>query len=72
MPAKLHSPLKQQEFYCVATNKRVSAKKDDICIVRLRNGQYARYATCPKTGVDMYKFIKDSQIDRLINKYGEC
>lgn len=64
--------LTQNEFYCVSTGKKVKVKSEDMCVVVLKNGVPALYATCPKTNTEMYKFIKHKDQDRLTKKFGSC
>ena len=64
--------LTQNEFYCVSTRKKVKVNPEDICVVVLKNGAPALYATCPKTNTEMYKFIKHKDKDRLVKKFSSC
>jgi len=72
MPNKLKTKLKQQEFYCVKCRKRCKSTKNDICIVEFKNGSNAMEGQCSKCDCMMYKFIKDKDVDKLIDKFGEC
>ena len=64
--------LTQNEFYCVKTRKTVKVKSEDMCVVVFKNGAPALHAQCPKTDIDMYKFIKHKDTERLAKKFGNC
>ena len=72
MPHKLRTKLKEDEFYCVACNKRCKANSEDICVVVFKNGVPALQGECSKCDCDVYKFIKWNSEDRLSEKYGRC
>ena len=72
MPAKLRTKLKQNEFYCVACNKRCSSKPDDTCVVVFKNGVPALQGYCAKCDCEVYKFIKWKSTDNMLKKYGSC
>lgn len=62
--------LKEREFYCVGQRKKCTAPADDIVVVQFRNGVYALEGYLPKYDAIAYKFIKDSKVNSMINKYG--
>lgn len=75
MPASLRKKLKQDEFYCVSCRARV--KGDDICVDVLKNrrvkgGVPTLAGYCKRCGTNVYKFVKRSAKDRLVDKYGRC
>ena len=72
MPKKLPKKLKEKEFYCVGQRKRCTAKVEDICVVEFRNGAVALEAYIPKYDTTAYKFIKQSKINAMTKKYGDC
>jgi hypothetical protein len=69
---KLRTPLKEDEFYCVACNRRCKSSKEDMCVTKFRNGSYALYGYCKPCDCDTYKIIKDSAVSSLTKKYGKC
>ena len=77
MPNKLKTPLKEQEFYCVSTRSRVTAHKDNISVrmyknKKMKNGlSPALYATCESCSSPLIKWIKHSDVDKLLKKYGK-
>ena len=71
MPNKLRTSLKEHQFYCVQCNKRCNGT--NICVTRLRNGTPALQAECSKCDdCEVYKIIKDKDVNRLTKKYGKC
>ena len=69
--------MKQTEFYCVSCRKRVVQKKDDMCVITLRNkkvagGVPALTSECRKCGTNLYKFIKRDSKEKMIDKFGSC
>jgi hypothetical protein len=71
------SPMKQNEFYCVAMRQRVTQKDKDICVVMMKNKKIPQgvpalrsYHTQSKS--TMYKFIAHASYDRMVSKYGKC
>jgi len=64
--------LKEDEFYCVACNRKCKSSKDDMCVVQFKNGRKALYGYCKPCDCDTYKIIKDSAVSRLSKKYGKC
>lgn len=78
MPTKLHSKLKQQEFYCVSCRARKSVKADNICVKKYKN-RVARdgytpalRGQCAKCGTNLTKFIKYTDEAKLTKKFGKC
>ena len=69
---KLRTPLKEDEFYCVACRRRCKSSKEDMCVIKFRNGTHALYGYCKPCDCDTYKIIKDSAVSRLTKKYGKC
>jgi hypothetical protein len=77
MPKRLRGKLKQTEFYCVSCRDRVRLHPDDICVTNFRNkrmegGTPALVGVCNECDVNVTKFIKHKDEDRLADKYGEC
>jgi hypothetical protein len=71
------SPMKQNEFYCVAIRQRVTQKDKDICVVMMKNkkvpgGVPALRSTHAMSNSTMYKFIARSSYDQMVSKYGKC
>tara|TARA_A100001011_G_C14319993_1_gene850051 strand:- start:3162 stop:3389 length:228 start_codon:yes stop_codon:yes gene_type:complete len=66
---KLKSRLKEREFYCVGQGKRCTAKAEDISVVEFKNGVFGLEAYLPRYDVVAYKFVKNSKVDTLVNKY---
>lgn len=68
--------LKEREFYCVKLRKVVTCKTEDICVKVFKNKRSgntpALRAICPKTGIQLTKFIKRDSADKMIEKYGKC
>jgi hypothetical protein len=69
--------LKENEFYCVALNKKVRVHADDICVKTFRNkkrkgGVPALEGYCKQTDSLIYKFISPEEKDYYIDKYGRC
>jgi len=75
MPNKLKKKLSQNEFYCVKCRRR--EKGTDICVKMLKNkkikgGVPTLVADCKKCDTVLYKFVKRTDKDKLIKKYGKC
>jgi len=68
-PRALRSKLKQNEFYSVASRKRVSVPKDDIRVKKDRVGRHRMVAKDPKTGDRLYKYIKEDKATALKRKF---
>jgi hypothetical protein len=73
------SPMKQNEFYCVAIRQRVTKQDKDICVVMMKNkkvagGVPALFSVHRYDGKEskMYKFIARESYDRMVSKYGKC
>ena len=77
MPNKLKTPLKEQEFYCVSNRSRVMADKNDISVRMYKNKKMkdgmspALYAICKNCPSPVIKWVKHSDVDKLIKKYGK-
>ena len=75
MPNKLRSKLKENQFYCVGTRRRVTAHPDDIGVKIYKNknipgGAPALVAECEKTGNYLHKWIPHDKKKYYLNKYG--
>ena len=73
------SPMKENEFYCVATRERVTKKDKDICVVMMKNkkipGGVPALLSVHYYGMKeskMYKFIPRDSYNRMVKKYGKC
>ena len=69
--------LKQNQFYCVVCNQRVTLPEDEICVKVFRNprmdgGTPALVGYHERCDSNLTKFIKHNSVDRMINKYGKC
>ena len=69
--------MRQNQFYCVACARKVTVKPEDICITTIRNkkrrgGVPTMVGWCNKCECELYKFIKDDDKQRYIDKYGKC
>ena len=75
---KLNTKLKQNEFYCVKCCARKTAKTEDICVKKYINDKSsvgykpALKAYCSKCETPLTKWIKHKDVDRLVDKYGDC
>jgi hypothetical protein len=75
---KLKTKLTQNQFYCVKCCKRISALTDNICVTEYKNkkatGGYtpALRSYCITCDTPLTKWIKHKDVDRLIDKYGNC
>ena len=63
--------LKERQFYNVSTGKRVMVPVDDIEVVKFKNGSYALLGYS-KDEDKMFKFIKESKIEKMESKYGKA
>jgi hypothetical protein len=64
--------MKTNEFYCVALKKIVTLRKDDICLVKLKNGRHALQGYCNKVDYHLIKFIKNDDISKMQTNFGKC
>ena len=68
--------LKQNQFYCLSCQAVRSCKDKDICVKLYRNSKTERTPSlickCPQCGVSLRKFIKHSQVDKMVEKYSKC
>lgn len=67
--------LKQNQFYCVSCQKRITIKdKDDIRIavypLKNRIKMPAMRSVCPECDTNLTKFQKVAKTQQLIDKYG--
>jgi hypothetical protein len=72
--------LRLNQFYCVCCGnpgkgKVVTLKPIDIKFVRLlnkkrKNGVAALKGLCRDCGCNLHRFIKESQVDTALSKYG--
>ncbi len=65
---KLKTKLKQQEFYCVACQKRVSCVARDIQVTNDRGGR-PRMESEDKHGHRLFKYIKWNDETKLKRKF---
>lgn len=64
--------MKTNEFYCVASRKKILIDSDNICVVKLKNGRHALKAYCKKYNYYLIKFIKDDSVSSMKSKFGKC
>ena len=64
--------LTQNQFYCVSCNKKKTSSTEDICAKVLKNGQAALKSECQTCGTNLTKFIKNSNYNTALKKYGKC
>ena len=72
MPVKLKTKLKEKEFYCVKCRQRCKSNPDSICVVKFKNGAHALNGACDNCDCSMYKFIKESDVNKFHKKYENC
>lgn len=76
--SKSRAKMAENQFYCVGCRKRVYSADEDICVTVYKNkinpeGETgALRSQCYECGTNLTKFVKNSAIDRLANKYGDC
>jgi len=63
--------LKERQFYNVSTRKSVMVPSDNISVVKFKNGSYALLGYS-KNDDKMFKFIQESKIQKMENKYGKA
>ena len=69
--------LTLRQFYCVKCRKKVTSSADDICVKKYTNkkrkgGVHALRSQCNKCDTNLTKFVKNSQVEKLIEKFGKC
>ena len=75
---KLKTKLKQNQFYCVSCCDRKTIHSDDMCVQEFKNKRAslgytpALRSSCHTCRTPLTKFIKYSDVDRMVNKYGYC
>jgi hypothetical protein len=68
--------LNQRQFYDVGSGKKFTAPVEDIDVVKMKNkkikgGVPALRVINPYTDNYSYKFIKRSDYDRMVDKFGK-
>jgi hypothetical protein len=69
--------MQENEFYCVKCRGSVKVPKKDICLKvfknkRVKDGVPALRAHCKKCDTSLTKFVKHSDKNKLMKKYGKC
>lgn len=64
------TPLKERQFYNVATRKREMVPADYIQIVKFKNGNFALLGIS-RDNDKMFKIISESKVEKLQKKYGK-
>jgi len=68
--------LNQNQFYCLSCRAKRSCKADNMCVKVYRNRKIGQVPTlkceCPQCGAPLTKFIKHSDTDKMVKKYGKC
>ena len=68
--------MKVNEFYCVKCRKIVKLKNDDICVKSIKNKKIgsipALKGYCQKCDVNLTKFVKRSDEEKLVKKFNKC
>lgn len=65
------APLKERQFYNVATRKREMVPNDYIEVVKFKNGNFALLGIS-KDNDKMFKIISESKLEKMENKYGKA
>lgn len=67
--------MKDQEFYCVKCRKKVHLPAKEIGVVFFHNKKRgeipALMGHCRQCDTKVTKFIKESQVPKMIEKFGE-
>lgn len=71
--------LRQNQFYCVKCEKRVTCKPNDMCVThysnkRVAGGKVPALKGSCRCGTNLTKFVKrdSNTLRKLVNKYGYC
>ena len=65
------APLKERQFYNVATRKREMVPGDYIEVVKFKNGNFALLGIS-KDNDKMFKIVAESKVEKLEKKYGKA
>ena len=65
------APLKERQFYNVATRKREMVPADYISIVKFKNGNFALLGIS-KDNDKMFKIVAEAKVEKLEKKYGKA
>ena len=71
-PCKSPRKSNSVKFYCVKVRKPVMVMPEDISVAKTKNGRHMLKGWCPEHQCYLYKFIKDCDVEKMINKYGKC
>jgi len=71
-PCKSPRRSNSVKFYCVKVRKPVMVMPEDISVAKTKNGRHMLKGWCPEHQCYLYKFIKDCDVEKMINKYGKC
>ena len=69
---KSKKAMVDNEFYCLKSRCRRKIPADCICVKKMKNNRMALRAWCEKSDMYLFKFIKDSDSKRLMDKFGKC
>ena len=68
--------MKTNEFYCVKCRKIVKINSSDICVTSIKNKKVgtlpALKGYCKKCDVNLTKFVKVSEKEKLVKKFNKC